>query len=452
MTKTSDAHDSTAECPDPEDLVAFVLDREEAADAEGIRQHMAGCARCRGIAAEVEGTVGRLRRPADAPAARDLVPGVLAGIPTHVWAAPRGRVSGESRPVLLAWMPVRLAAVALVAAACAFLLVFRAGDGRPADTPAATARGGAVSKGIDWLIARQTSSGGWNVAELGGRPDYAPALNGLAVLALTRSNAEASTLTNALSRAGEFLLGRQAESGRFGRDFDGTLYNHGIATLALLETYCVTRDDALRAPITKALAFIRERQSSAGGWGYRDTPASQPNTSLTAWQVQALLLADRLGWKGNRLPVRKALAWMSGTVNETGFFGYERVEHFPEGPGTLTMMGAYCLLAAQHMEIPVDPALMARVVRGVGKLAGDRPDDYYGTFFYASALTEADPAGYRDALASARSSLITRQEMAGLERGAWRPDDHWGKAGGRLYSTTMALLALSPPHEHLPPM
>jgi hypothetical protein len=143
---------------------------------------------------------------------------------------------------------------------------------------------------------------------------------------------------------------------------------------------------------------------------------------------------------------------MSGTVSGNGYFGYERPQQFPEGPKTLTMMGAHCLLAAKRLDIPVDPALLARVTDGMGKLAGEKPGDYYGAYFYSSALTEADPDAFGDALAEARSTVIACQEAAGTDAGNWPANDRWGPAGGRVYSTSMALLALTPRVEPGPPL
>jgi len=456
MKTDSETRDRREGCPLPEDVVAFAVDGETADEAEAARQHLSRCTPCRAIATDARETLGMLRPSADTPDTRDLVPGILERIPQRAWRdglhslRPRNKDADKDNTrwfSLATPRLVRIAAALLVLPGGA-LLVHRLARSGAEQPVGATAQVNAVGKGIDWLLAKQTASGGWNVEELGGQPEYAPALNGLAILAITRSERSASETGTPLSRAATFLLRGQADDGRFGKDFDGTMYNQGIATLALLETYCVTRDEALRAPIARALTFIRSRQSHSGGWGYAAGRQDLPNTSVTAWQVQSLLLADRLGWRENRVPLRQALHWMSGTVDGRGFFGYERTQHYPEGPNTVTMMGAYCLLATQNLDIPVDPDLKARVVRGVSRLAGETPDDYYGAYFHSSALTEAGPDAFRGALAANRSSLAARQQSAGDGKGTWRADDRWGSAGGRLYSTSMALLALAPSHSH----
>ena len=437
-------------CPPPEDVVASVMDGEMDAHRDSLQHHLEGCPACRKLVEDTRASMGVLHCTEDDPISHDLVSGILARIPQDAWRH-RAREARRARAVYsCTWMPLRIAATALALLGGTLLVLHVMTDTSERRT-GQTPRASAVDRGIEWLLTRQTALGGWNAEALGGKPEYAPALNGLAVLALTRADGKASDLTSVLARAAAFLVQQQAEDGRLGKDFGGTMYNHGIATLALLEVYGVTQDEQLHKPITKALAFIRHRQSPVGGWGYRDQQSSLPNLSITAWQVQALLLADRQGWQENRIPVRKALAWMTRTVNGNGFFGYERAQHFPEGPHTLTMMGTYCMLAAQQHDIPVDPNLSAKVIRGMGKLADTRPADYYGAFFYSSALSEADPDTFRDALTAAHDALIARQQTTGHNAGTWLPDDPWGGTGGQLYSTSMALLALAqhPHHNHV---
>jgi len=445
MKPNRKAHFEGTHCPAPEDVVAAVLDGGDArAEGETIREHVRACERCRGLLEETSDTVGVLRHLHTEPLAYDLVEGVLARIPETAWAD--RSPAADSERVRLAFprsTPVRIAAAALILIG-AFLL-FRYASGTLDGSAEPTGPVVVVDQGIGWLLSGQLPSGGWDVEEWGGRPEYGPALNGLAVLALTRADGRVSERATPLRKAAAFLVQTQAENGRFGRNFDGTMYNQGIATLALLKSYCVTRHERLRDPITRAVAFICSRQSVSGGWGYRNDEDAPPNTSITAWQIQALLLADRLGWQEHRLSIRKALAWLSGTVDGSGYFGYERPEQFPDGPGTLTMMGAHCLFAARRLDVPVDPVLAARVMQGIAALAGEKPDDYYGAYFYSSALSEADSEAFADALAAARASLIARQQTTDSEPGPWPADDRWGRVGGQIYSTSMALLALTPP-------
>jgi len=265
----------------------------------------------------------------------------------------------------------------------------------------------------------------------------------MAMLALASSPERGAGHREALRRAAKWLAQQQAPDGRFGGEFDGTLYNQGIATLALLDSYRVTQEASLRAPIERALAYIRSRQLSNGGWAGVRSAAGPPNTAVTVWQVKALLLAESLGWAENREAAGRALAWLSGRASGNGFFAYERSPRFPDGPKTSAMMGAYGLIEGSRLGYPVDPALASRVREGVEQLARERPEDYYRSFFYAATLAKSDAAAFAAVLAEVAAGLSRRQMTEGGEAGLWQADDRLGAVGGRLYSTAMALLTLN---------
>lgn len=446
MTKKHNILRRKEDCPSPEDIVALALDDVLDADRESLQKHLNHCPECQKFFADTGASVGMLQNAADEPIGINLLPGVLARLPQNAWRG-RSNGSGGRLPayVFAAWLPLRIAAIALMLAgvgALALHLMYHTAEEPTAPSP----KIGAVDKGTKWLLAKQTLSGDWDATALGGKPEYDTALNGLAILALSRANGETGILRASLGRAAACLIKQQAENGRLGKDVDGTMYNHGVATLALLEVYRITQDEQWRTPITKALTFILNRQSPAGGWGYVESRNSPPNTSVTAWQVQSLLQADKLGWQENRKAVRKALAWMAGPVNKNGYFGYEGPRPLSEASNSLTMMGAYCVLSAQHIDVPGGPAFMARVMQGMGSLVVEKPDDYYGAFFFSSALAEATPGIFEDSIVAAQDALLACQQTAGSNAGAWLANDRWGSSGGMLYSTSMAMLALTSPH------
>jgi hypothetical protein len=212
----------------------------------------------------------------------------------------------------------------------------------------------------------------------------------------------------------------------------------------------MTRDESLLNPIKKALDYIIAQQAPMGGWGYGVDPDSRPNTSITAWQIQALLLSKKLGIENDNQPLRKGLAWLSGNINGSGFVGYEQSGDDAQDRQTLTMMGALCLLTASDQHIPVGQPVMGRINEGLDVLSASMPSDYYASYFYSRALSIADPEAYSSSLAMAKNSITMRQLSNGISRGAWDYDDRWGTTGGQLYSTSMALLSLleNSPKDH----
>lgn len=429
-------------CPDSETVVALVMEGAEETDALDLEGHLEGCEACRRLATEMRQTRDLLRLDHDLPT-RDLTAEVMAKLPSAAdWA------SDGMRPrhgILLHWrVALRIAAalaILLGTAHLSRLMRNRSEAGSPSPDPATLA----VCAGRQWLLAQQLPSGGWDAATLGGRPEYTEALNGLAVMAIITADAPrtADTLA-ALNRAGEHLLAQQAGNGLFSRDENAAMYNHGIATLALLEIQHLTGDIRLIAPIDKALACICSRQSPAGGWGYRDDPASAPNTAITAWQVKALLQARAQGRDVPAAVLRKALNWMAGTVGPQGYFGYEGPQPPADNPAVLTMMGAYCLFAARDTDLMTDPRLEASIKIVVERLAQQTPDDYHQAYFLASVMEQLGTKAPTPAASAIQGILLARQTKAGADSGSWQiAGDRWGTTGGKLYSTSMAMLALA---------
>ena len=68
----------------------------------------------------------------------------------------------------------------------------------------------------------------------------------------------------------------------------GSLYSHGIASIALCESYAMTQDKNLLGPAQAAIRFTCEAQDpQLGGWQY--TPKNGSDTSAFGWQLMALM-------------------------------------------------------------------------------------------------------------------------------------------------------------------
>lgn len=424
-----------ADCPLAEDVAAFAVGERDCIDSKAVANHLRDCATCREMESNLDSTLSLLRAEQAPFPDRDLLPNILE----RIAGEDRGANIQVSRGWPLSRMMKYAAAIAVFVSTAAAFLIFRADEG-PYSAKEDRSFEKAYAGGTAWLLARQAPNGGWSVEDLGGDARYGPALNGLALLALTQGDRAADLHTiDAISSAARYLAGLQSPEGRFGRSFDRTLYNHGIATLALLSAYEITGEDELREPIGNALAYIRAKQSYTGGWGYQGVPATDQNNSVTAWQMQSLMLAQRLGWNENHAAIRRGLAWIAGTIDNRGHFSYRTAgQPATEDSNAVTMMGAYCLLAGQKIEMPISPDLKATVLAGVESLAQSIPEDYYSAFYYSSVIAEIAPESHTPALERIRSSLLARQ----ADGGGWQADDRWSPAGGQIYSTAMSLLAL----------
>lgn len=360
--------------------------------------------------------------------------------------APRMSVSHDLAPEILAKvreqavirMNFRRRVIALAAAATVALML--GGVWMASNKPA-----GPGAKAVGWLCQTQSPDGSWSTALWGGDRHFEVALTGLSLMTLLEECDGGRGARQACDRAIAYLVGHQQANGLIGESFSGSPYNHGIATLALAKAYGARLDDErLRGALDKAVSMICTNQYRDGGWGYANEAHPASNLSITLWQVEALRLAALQGRDNLKPVIERGLRWMAGVASDDGSFGYQAAGDTPGGASrTLTAIGAMSLLDPAHIGL-VAPGRRQAMKDQMQRLAASPgPDmDYYHRYFLAAALKKMDETAARKDLSSLRSDLLARQVRRGGEAGSWRPDDRWASSGGRIYSTTMASLAL----------
>lgn len=439
-----------SDCPDPEDIVAYLRNELDLREQSRVHDHLAGCSSCRAVAENFRGTIDKLENVEEKRLVRDLTPAVLAQIPETAWQ--QDKDIHFTHRTLFPILMLRLTTCLIVALGSAYVVhrMWQRHHATPPDEGALTHTTTPVLKqhearkeGLLWLVRVQDSSGKWDPDQWGGRREYTIGLTGMALLSLARSDEDFLKKLKSIDQAVDFLLSQQHIDGRFGDEFDGTMYNHGIATVALLETYGKNKDPDLEEPLRKALDFIRRQQLPSGGWGYRKHSGEMANTSISTWPLQALLISAELGREDEGHALKRGLAWLVGVVDERGQFGYQQPRHFPHGPNALTAMGAYCVLRASKEGIAVDRRLLHQVEQALSMRPPEKPKaNFYRTYFQVCALKEADKKQYADSVSDLQQELLSKRQQSGTNKGSWDPQDQWGTVGGRIYSTAMAALSL----------
>ena len=246
-------------CSRSEDAIAWTQGQLPPGEEKDFAAHLAECAACRAEAAEAEKVLALLRSPGEPPPAVDLVPRVLAGLDAES--------ARRRRPA--AWRLAAAAALAIAGTALA-IQAWKSPGKLPADSGEEEL---ASERAVEWLEHAQEPSGGFYAARWGGLGDYDVGLTGLAALAfLSRPGPRNQHAAMAL----DFLLSAQSADGRIGPEFAGAVYNHGIATVAILEAFGTSREERLRAPIDRAVSYIERTRCREGGWGYLGDDAAGP--------------------------------------------------------------------------------------------------------------------------------------------------------------------------------
>ena len=162
-----------------------------------------------------------------------------------------------------------------------------------------------MDRGLEWLASGRTRQV-HGLADRGG--GTSSAVTGLAVMAfMARGHVPGQgPYGDLLNRGIDALMSNQAADGVLSSASLGQpMYDHGIATVALCESYGMLderRQAQARTVISKAVRLIlnaqkaagKERTGSKGGWRY--TPqSSDADTSVTGWQLMALRGAKNIG-------------------------------------------------------------------------------------------------------------------------------------------------------------
>jgi hypothetical protein len=178
----------------------------------------------------------------------------------------------------------------------------------------------AVLKALEWLKRNQAPDGSWGPNK--------PAMTGLGLLTFLAHGETTSSekYGETVEKAMRFLISQQDAEGRFTKtDNQPGPYAHGIAAYAISEAYGLTRIPSLKPVMEKAIQVIINGQQPRGGWDYNYSKGARRDSSVAAWQIQALKAAYIAGAenRGLKEAMDKAVEDIKSAHNpETGRFRY----------------------------------------------------------------------------------------------------------------------------------
>jgi len=321
------------------------------------------------------------------------------------------------------------------------------------------ARGGtaeseaAVERGLAWLALHQARDGSWHFDLSDCRCDggcrnqgtvgSTTAATGLALLPFLGAGHThlEGRYRETVTRGLYYLTSRQQPTPRGGDLSEGTMYGHGVATLALAEALGMTRDDALAKPLSDAVRFIVTAQDLHGG-GWRYLPGQAGDTTVTAWQFAALKSASLAGVAVPSPTIDGVARFLDRVQTPDGTaYGYLA----PEARPCTSAIGLFCRL---HLGWERREA----IERGLTVLAkpGPAPAQIYRNFYLAQALLQAEHRAWPRWNARNRDQLVSLQGTTGHEAGSWFVPERDTAPGGRLAHTALAVLTLEVYYRILP--
>jgi hypothetical protein len=333
-----------------------------------------------------------------------------------------------------------------------------------------------VDKGLQWLADQQADDGSFpsdGVAQ--------PAVTSMAIMAfLSRGHMPGQGPHGArISRAIDFVLSTQRRPGYFSllpvtppsqhlTPSQTVTYNHAIAGLMLGEVYGMTSGEQSRrieAALAKALVFHREvqarkksRPSDHGGWryGYPESPNAASDMSVTGWALMFLRSARNAEFNVPKQYFDEGLDFVERCYepdpahHEKGVFRYRPLASAPgENPQTTLANTASAMLTltlgGRHEHEGV--ATGVRWFR-----SREYPQPWQGPYFYLStyyssqAMAQVGGDAWSEVFPQIARNLLDEQ----TESGPWPPGSGTEARFGSTYSTSLAILALTPAYQLLP--
>lgn len=350
----------------------------------------------------------------------------------------------------------------------------------------------AVVQGLRWLAAHQQMdterSGTWgswsfhmkDAPGCGGKcrnsgEEYTTTgATALALLAMlghgnTRTDGDFSTSV----RTGLYFLSKKAvhRKGIPGYDLrDGTMYAHTMATLAICEALILEKQKRMEKNPDSSFSenpsefpeekprddleilargavewLVWAQHPGTGGWRYE--PRTPGDITLTVWALMALKSAKMAGFEVHSPTMIGLERFLNSVASEDG----SRFSYLPgrEPIRSTTAMG---LFGRMFTGAPRDAEFLDK---GTALLDawGYSPTDLYYNYYAAMTLRHYGGPRWQKWNPEMRDYLVATQSHSGHETGSWyfeEADKSHNRQGGRLYTTSMAIMILEVYYRYMP--
>ena len=346
----------------------------------------------------------------------------------------------------------------------------------------------AAARGLVYLADKQQADGGWNPRETGGGREQqilghnrqgagAQADTGITGLALLAFLADGNShldgpYRETVQRGLEFLLQRQQRNGSLAgkAQYYAQMYCHSMALLAISEAYALTGDYRLRPAVEAGVAFSQDTQNRAGG-GWRYQPQEAGDMSQFGWQLMALrsaqtaqveidpstrVLMERFLQRHTRgtaggLAIYRLGEAVSPTITAEALFSRYLLQ---QNPGMTQAEEACREILGVSVSDQQPKFANDMLITDCRHLPGQQIDNLYFWYYASLALKQASAdqtLATSDVVQQSwelwnrnlTTRLLSLQVVDGADKGSWPPESClWGGYGGRVYTTSLAVLCL----------
>jgi hypothetical protein len=308
----------------------------------------------------------------------------------------------------------------------------------------------AIRKSLNWLAAEQQPSGAWTTNDFG----ESTATTALAMMAFMAAGhvPNEGPWGKLLPRGLAWLMSQQRDNGLLvgTRAGHGPMYSHGIATLMLAEISGMlggVQEQQCRECLQRAVRLIIDAQNHprpeehSGGWRYQPT-SRDSDLSVSAWQLLSLRAARDIGCDVPVENIDRAIAYLKRLhVKHDGGFGY-MVGH----GSTITRAGTGITALEVCGEHRTPETLAAARLILSRPLVRSEHYFFYGAYYCTVGMYKVGGSEWQQARRHLYETILELQSPIGY----WTPEDGTERQAGRVYSTSLAVLALSIEYGFLP--
>ena len=328
-----------------------------------------------------------------------------------------------------------------------------------------------LDAGLKWLANHQDENGQWDSDNFmkhdttgepcdgAGAALYDVGLTGLALLAFLGdgNTLHSGPYRDVVKRGIQWLCQQQKSNGLLGEASSNEfVYNHAIATIAVVEAVGLSKSKLLRQYAQDALNYLEYHRNPYSVWRYQPRDGDN-DTSVTGWCVLAYKSGQDFDFEVNDKALELAMNWLDRVTAPDGRVGYKKAgqpssrapgEHsvrFPPEKGEcMTAVGMLCRV---FLGVDADD----RALQSGASLVLERPPvwnetdgsiDHYYWYYGSYALYQVGEAAWKKWSEQLTNAVVRTQRSDGNFNGSWDPAGVWGDDGGRVYSTAILTLTL----------
>ncbi|MCA9040320.1 MAG: terpene cyclase/mutase family protein [Planctomycetaceae bacterium] len=314
----------------------------------------------------------------------------------------------------------------------------------------------AIARGLQFLAQSQDQDHSWKIDSFG-QSTAATSLAVMAFMAAGQTPGE-GPYGKQVEDAILWVLDHQENGMLVHKKSHGPFYSHGISTLMLAEAIGMLKqsesnpvrqltEQRCRKALEEAIEVILKAQDvdkstrHAGGWRYQPT-SRDSDLSVTGWQLLALRAARNAGCNVPSKNIDRAVEYVKrcATVNQPGFAYQPGSSPTPTRSGTGILAMEIC---GEHL----DPVTL-RAAEGLRSKPLNYNDQYffYGAYYCSVGMFQMGGRYWTDTREPLFRTLLQAQEADG----SWLAKHGSERNSGKVYCTSMAILALAVEYQYLP--